>query len=111
MLSRDELMAVALVRMMRSLGGTVMEGMVVERKTVKGFEQFLSSEDIAFLLQKPVRYVREQLLVSKIIKATKAGGNSWRIVPDDFRRWIAAGCPTGSRFARPSGGPRAMRDA
>jgi hypothetical protein len=82
---------------------------ILERKTVKGFEQFLTPEDIAFLLQRPVRYVREKLLVTRIIRAGKTGGNSWRVDPDEFRKWKAAGCPTGERFSKPSGGKRRKR--
>jgi len=77
------------------------------RKEVKGFEQFLTPEDIAFLLQRPVRYVRETLLKRRVIRATKTGGNSWRVVPADFRGWIEKGCPTGAKFSAPSGGRRA----
>jgi len=79
---------------------------VLERKTVKGFEQFLTPEDIAFLLQRPVRYVRESLLIPRIIRATKTGGNSWRVDPDEYRRWKAQGCPTGAKHSAPSGGRR-----
>ena len=88
-------------------GEGVMEE-TLERKSVKGFEQFLTPEDIAVLLQRPVRYVRESLLIPKIIRATKTGGNSCRVHPDDYRRWISSGCPTGCKFSRPSGGRRCV---
>lgn len=97
---------VALLRIMKTEKGEGIMEQAFSRRTIKSFEQFLTPEDIASLLQRPVRYVRESLLLTKVIRATKTGGNSWRVDPDEWRRWRAAGCPTGARFSRPSGGAR-----
>lgn len=71
--------------------------------SVRGFERLLTLAEVAQVLRRPVRYVREQLVAPGILPAKKLGGNSWRVRPEVFRRWLEAG-ETGSRFARPSGG-------
>lgn len=76
------------------------------RREIKGFWQFLTINDVAIIIQRPVRYVREELVKTGILPAKKMGGNSWRIVPEDFEAWKRSGV-TGARFARPSGGRRA----
>lgn len=70
---------------------------------VKGFEAMLTLNEVAQVLRRPVRYVREQLVAPGILPAKKLGGNSWRVRPEAFRRWLEQG-ETGARFARPSGG-------
>ncbi len=62
-------------------------------REVKGFERMLTQEDIAQVLDKPVRWVRERLLVTGVIKAAKFGEASYRIRPEIFRAWLDKGCP------------------
>lgn len=75
---------------------------------VKGLEVMLTAEDVAEVVRKPVRFVREKLLKTGSLKGVKLGGNSWRVDPAAFREWQERGA-TGFRFARPSGGKREER--
>lgn len=74
-------------------------------ETVKGIAVMLTAEDVAEVLRKPVRFVREKLLKTGSLPSVKLGGNSWRVDPDAFRAWQARGA-TGFRFAKGSGGAR-----
>lgn len=79
-------------------------------RTVKGFERMLTLNEVAEVLQRPVRYVREDLVKPGILPAKKLGGNSWRVHPVAFRNWLESGV-TGARFAQPSGGTIANNGA
>ncbi len=74
-------------------------------ENVKGFEAMLTADDVAKLVGRPVRWVRENLLKTGALKAKRMGGNCWRVVPAVYREWERNGV-TGSRFARASGGAR-----
>lgn len=73
--------------------------------TVKGIAVMLTAEEVAEVLRKPVRFVREKLLKTGSLPGVKLGGNSWRVDPERFREWQARGA-TGFRFAKGSGGGR-----
>ena len=77
---------------------------------IKGCERLLTAEEVAALIGKPVRFVREELLKPGVLKGKKFGGNSWRIPPRAFRDFIEKG-ETGFRHAAPSGGRRAARNS
>ena len=62
-------------------------------RAVKGIEPMLTQEDIAQVIDKPVRWVREHLLVTGVIKAVRFGGASYRVRPEVFRAWLDKGCP------------------
>lgn len=78
-------------------------------ETVKGLEAMLTAEDVARLVSRPVRWVRENLLKTGAIRAKRMGGNCWRVPPAAYREWEANGA-TGARFARSSGGRRAKKE-
>lgn len=70
---------------------------------VKGIDQLLTPEDIAVLIKRPVRFVREKLLKPHgVLKSVKFGGNSYRVRPVDFAEFLAKG-QTGFRGSRSSG--------
>jgi len=71
---------------------------------VKGFDPLLTVNDLALLMGKPTRFVL-RLIKSGALKAIKLGGNSWRVRPEEWRRFTEKGA-TGYRHARPSGGIR-----
>lgn len=96
-----------MLRAARMMGGTVM-GEAVQAVEVKGFRRMLTLEEIAVILKRPVRYVRESLVKPGIIPAKKLGGNSYRVRPEAFETWLESG-PTGAKFAPPSGGSREAR--
>ena len=56
---------------------------------IKGCERLLTAEEVAALIGKPVRFVREELLKPGILKGKKFGGNSWRVAPRAFRDFIS----------------------
>lgn len=60
---------------------------------VKGFERWLTQEDIALVLGMSVRWVRENLLKTSVLPCTPFGPNSYRVRPADFRHWQDNGCP------------------
>lgn len=62
-------------------------------KTVKGIEPMLTQEDIAQVIDKPVRWVRENLLATGVLESACFGGNSYRVQPAVFRKWCERGCP------------------
>lgn len=74
-------------------------------ETVKGIEAMLTAEEVAALLKRPARFVREKLLKTGVLKGVRLGGNCWRVDPAEYRDFVARGV-TGFRFARPSGGRR-----
>ncbi|HRR33986.1 MAG TPA: helix-turn-helix domain-containing protein [Kiritimatiellia bacterium] len=74
------------------------------RPTIKGVAPLLTVNDLALLMNKPTRFVRG-LIKSGALKAIKLGGNSWRVTPAEFDRFVAKGA-TGYRHAAPSGGVR-----
>jgi hypothetical protein len=69
---------------------------------VKGFDRMLSPADIAIVIGRPVRWVREKLIKTGVIASLKFGGNSVRVRADDFRTYLDKGA-TGFRNAKPSG--------
>jgi hypothetical protein len=62
-------------------------------RAVKGIEPMLTQEDIAQVIDKPVRWVREHLLATGILEAACFGGNSYRVTQATFRKWLDKGCP------------------
>ena len=66
-------------------------------RDVKGFERLLTQEDIALVVDKPVRWVRERLLVTGVIRSVRFGEASYRVRPEVFRAWLDKGCPGFSR--------------
>lgn len=62
-------------------------------RDVKGFERMMTQEDISLVVEKPVRWVREHLLVTGVIKSVRFGGASYRVRPEVFRAWLDKGCP------------------
>ena len=62
-------------------------------KAVKGIEPMLTQEDIAMVIDKPVRWVREHLLATGVLDSACFGGNSYRVTQATFRRWLDKGCP------------------
>lgn len=60
------------------------------RPTIKGVAPLLTVNDLALLMNKPTRFVRG-LIKSGALKAIKLGGNSWRVTPAEFDRFVAKG--------------------
>ena len=71
-------------------------------ETVKGIERLLTLPDLKVLLGKPPQFIREKLLLTGILKGFKLGGNSWRVTPAEYERFIRSGA-TGFKHALPSG--------
>lgn len=63
---------------------------VEDATTIK---KLLTQEDIAVILCRPVRWVRENLLATGIIKSVRLGKSSYRVSPDVFDEWVKLGCP------------------
>ena len=72
---------------------------------INGFDMMLTVAEVAAIIRKPARFVREQLIRPGILKAIKFGGNSYRIRPSDLARMLETG-PAGFRHVRGSGGRR-----
>ena len=89
-----------------SIGGRAVAFTVT---AVKGFEKMMTARDIAEIIGKPVRFVIREYLNTGIIKGRKFGGNSWRILPRDFKAFYDS-YATGFNHARPSGGKRSRGD-
>jgi|BioPla2DNA2_1021312.scaffolds.fasta_scaffold104627_2 hypothetical protein len=53
---------------------------------------FFTQEDISDMVKMSVRWVRENLLSTGIIPCISVG-RSYRVDPDEFRRWRELGCP------------------
>ena len=51
----------------------------VDSKTDPRIPELVDQYDVARILKKPVRFVREKLFKTKKLPAFKAGGNSWRL--------------------------------
>lgn len=79
--------------------------MTADKPLVKGFDPLLTVGDLAVLMSKPTRFVLK-LIKTGALRGIKLGGNSWRVRPEEWRRFTECGA-TGYRHARPSGGPRA----
>ncbi len=77
-------------------------GRFIGRKLVKGVDTLLTPEDIAQIIQRPVRWVREKLIEPGILKTVSFGGNSKRVRPRDWEAFLEKG-QTGYRHAAPSG--------
>ena len=77
--------------------------------TVQGYEPLLTLDEVSLLMKKPKRYV-SGLIKRRQLKGIKFGGNSWRVKPEEWRRFTTAaenaGGVDGFRHARPSGGIR-----
>lgn len=74
---------------------------VVGGKSVRGVECLLDPGQVATVLGRPVRWVREQLLQTGVLRSCRLGGNSYRVAPSELREFIARG--HGWRHSRPSG--------
>lgn len=79
-----------------------MEQTMQMTRKVKGLDPLLTIRDVALLAGKPERFMRN-LIKSGALRAIKLGGNSWRIQPAEWTRFLEKGA-TGFRHARPSGG-------
>ncbi len=75
--------------------------MEVGGKAVCGVECLLDPGQVATVLGRPVRWVRENLLKSGSLRALRLGGNSWRVRPSELQKWIDKN--QGWRHAQPSG--------
>ena len=73
-------------------------------KTVCGVEVLMDPGQVAIVLGRPVRWVRESLLKPGLLRSVRLGGNSWRVRPSELARWIESN--HGFRHSRPSGGCR-----
>ena len=69
---------------------------------VKGVDRMLTAAEVAEIIRKPVKFVRDKLLVPGVLKGIKLGGNGWRVRPSDLDRFIDGGA-TGFRSAGQSG--------
>lgn len=68
---------------------------------VKGIDKMLTQEDVAAIISRPVRWVREQLLSTGVLKSTKFGAREYRIRPIDLTDLVARG-NAGFRSTKPS---------
>jgi len=86
-----------------------MQALSTSVNTVQGYEPLLTLEEVSKLMKKPKRYV-SGLIKRRQLKGIKFGGNSWRVTPEEWRRFKTAaenaGGVDGFRHARPSGGVR-----
>jgi excisionase family DNA binding protein len=69
---------------------------------MQGDEFLLTVEDVAKRIGKPVRFVREKLIKTGDLPHIKFGGNSIRIRPEEYRKYLDRGL-TGFKHASPSG--------
>ena len=74
----------------------------VQVQKVRGVERLLTENDIAILIGRPVRWVREKLLKTKILPSVKFGGNSYRVQMRHYVEMLDKG-KTGFNHAPPSG--------
>jgi hypothetical protein len=77
-------------------------------KTVCGVEVLMDPGQVAIVLGRPVRWVRESLLKPGLLRSVRLGGNSFRVRPSELARWIESNIESnqGFRHSRPSGGCR-----
>jgi len=68
---------------------------------VQGVEKLLTMNDVAMLIDRPVRFVREKLIRTGVLPHVMFGGNSVRIRPADYSKMIEKGA-TGFGSAKPS---------
>lgn len=61
---------------------------IIQKRKVKGFDQMLFVEDVAIILRRPVRWVRENLINSGVLPSIRIGGNSVRIKPSAFEKFM-----------------------
>lgn len=62
---------------------------------VKGIACLLDVGEVARVLGRPERWVREQLLKTGLLRSVRLGGNSFRVRPCDLSEWIE--CNVGTR--------------
>jgi excisionase family DNA binding protein len=86
-----------------------MEALRQTNNLVQGLEPLLTVDEVAALMKKPKRYV-SGLIKRRQLAGIKFGGNSWRVDPEEWRRFktaaATAGGVDGFRHARASGGIR-----
>ena len=58
-----------------------------DRTIIKGCEKMLTPAEVAELIGKPVKFVRERLIKSGALKAKKISSCDYRIRPQDFKKW------------------------
>lgn len=58
------------------------------RRAACGVERLLAPEDVAEVIQRPVRYVRERLLNSGELPAVRFGKRGWRVRRADLDEWL-----------------------
>ncbi len=58
------------------------------RISIKGCEQLLTPNEVAVLLQLPVRYVVRNLIKSGALKAKRISAREYRIRPCDFTAFV-----------------------
>jgi len=85
---------------------------VLERRRgeTKGFEWMLTVKDIAKILGKTDRWVKDEMIKPKAVRWIKVGGNGHRVYPASFRAWLDKGA-TGFNSAEPSGFRRRKGEA
>lgn len=71
---------------------SVRQAVEQEPVKVKGVDRMLTQEDIAIILQRPVRWVRQSLLGAGIIKSARIG-HSFIVKRTVFEAWVDKGCP------------------
>ena len=71
-------------------------------KTIKGIERLMTAQEVAEVLRRPLEWVRENLLKTGVLEASKIGGNSWRVKPSVLQKFIDGGF-NGFRNIEPSG--------
>jgi len=69
---------------------------------IKGCEKMLTAKEVSEVLGKPVKWVRDELLCTGILKGIKLGGNSWRVRPSELNRYTGSSA-TGFKHETPSG--------
>lgn len=54
---------------------------------IKGIDNMLTLQDVAALIGKPIRFVRERLVNTGVLKAKRITSRDYRIRPQDFAAW------------------------
>lgn len=71
------------------------------REPIKGIDPMCTIADLAQIMDRPKRWVREKIVNGRLIPQA-AGGNAARFRPLDVKAWIDKGCP-GLRNLQTSG--------
>lgn len=79
--------------------------MTITAIKIRGMDKLLTLDDVAEIIGKPTRWVRDKLIKTSVLPSVKFGGNSIRIRPADLEKMLARGT-TGYTHAQPSGAYR-----